>query len=337
MRAIQLIRYGTSNDVLKLNDVKIPDPAEGELRIKVKAAALNPVDYRIRNGDLKLVMKYSMPHGVGFDVAGIVDKLGSGVGNVKVGDAVYGRIDDTLMGAVAEYCLARQDDVAPKPDGISFEEAAAVPLVSLTSWQSIIEPIRGRAMKPGDRVLIHAGAGGVGTSAIQLAKIHGAEVWTTTSTGNLDLVSGLGADHPVDYKTSDYREVCKDLDIVFDTLGGKTSQESLNCLKPGGRLVSISGLPTREFAREKGLSGIFQFLIGMASRKITVPAGKLGISYDFVGMTPSADQLKIISGHIEQGKFKPVIDSIYKMEDFTSAYERQQSGRARGKVIFSIS
>ena len=336
MKAVQLTRYGTSNEVLTLNNVNIPDPVEGKLRIKVRAAALNPLDYLVRNGQMKRVIKYAMPHSVGFDVAGIVDKVGPGVTDVKVGDAVYGRVHDSLMGTVAEYCLARQDDVALKPARLSFEEAAAIPLVALTGWQAIIAPARGKPMKPGDKVLIHAGSGGVGTSAIQLAKAHGAEVWTTTSTKNVEFVSGLGADHVIDYNKTDYCEICKDLDLVFDTLGGETTLESLNCLRSGGRLVSIAGKPTREFAEGRGLLWPVPIIIGLAARKITAAARKLGVSYDFVGMSPSAAELETIADYIERGDFKPIIDSTFKLEDFAKAYERQQSGRSRGKVVISI-
>ena len=336
MKAVQLAGYECSNEVLALNDVEIPEPDAGKLRIKVRAAALNPLDYRIRNGEMKLAMKYAMPHGVGFDVAGIVDKIGPGVSSVSIGDEVYGRVDSSLMGTVAEYCLARAEDVALKPASLSFEEAASIPLVALTSWQAIIEPARGEPMKQGAKVLIHAGAGGIGTSAIQLAKLHGAEIWTTTSTKNVELVSGLGADHVIDYKQSDYRDICKDLDLVFDTLGGDTTMDSLKCLKPGGRLVAITGVPTREFAIDAGLPWILQMVLGFGSRKLTGAAKNLGVSYDFIGMEPNAEQLKIIAGYVEQGQFKATIDSTYKLEDFAKAYERQESGRARGKVVFSI-
>ncbi len=336
MKAVQLTAYGRSNDVLALNDVEIPQPDAGQLRIKVRAAALNPLDYRIRKGEMKLALKYSMPHSVGFDVAGIVDEVGPGVTSVSVGDEVYGRVDSALMGTVAEYCLARAEDVALKPASLSFEEAASIPLVALTSWQAIIEPARGEPMQQGAKVLIHAGAGGIGTSAIQLAKLHGAEIWTTTSTRNVEFVSGLGADHVIDYKQSDYREICKDMDLVYDTLGGDTTMDSLKCLKPGGRLVAITGVPTREFAKDAGLPWILQVILGLGSRRLNAAASKLGVSYDFIGMEPNAEQLKIIAGYVEQGQFKAIIDSTYKMEDFEQAYERQESGRARGKVVFSI-
>lgn len=336
MKALQLLKYGRTNEVLALNDIGIPKPEADQVLIKVGAAALNPLDYRIRNGEMSKVMKYSMPHGVGFDVAGIVEKVGDNVSTVTVGDSVFGRISSSLMGAVAEYCLAFEDDVALKPASLSYEEAASIPLVALTSWQAIIAPQRGQAIEPGTKVLIHAGAGGIGTSAIQLAKVHGAEVWTTTSTKNLAFVSGMGADHVIDYKKDDYRKVCKNMDLVFDTLGGETTIDSLACLQGGGRLVAITGTPTKEFAKDKGLPWVVQFLIGMASRKIVNAAKKMNVSYHFIGMEPNADQLEKISTYIGEGQYKAVIDSIYSLEDFAKAYERQESGRSRGKIVFSI-
>ena len=217
MKAVQISKFGDQS-VLELNDISIPTPAENEVLIKVKAAAVNPVDWKIREGYLQPMLNHSLPLTLGWDVAGEVVVAGTQVTNLKVGDAVYSRPNIAKNGSYAEYMTAVADEVAVKPTSLSWQEAAGVPLTSLTAWQSLYELTNVQA---GERVLIHAGSGAVGQFAIQLAKLRGAYVYTTTSAKNTDLVLGLGADQAIDYHQEDFSEL-KDLDVVFDTIGGET-------------------------------------------------------------------------------------------------------------------
>lgn len=234
--------------------------------VEVVAASVNPVDLKIIEGKLKLILKYKMPLKVGSDFSGKVVKVGSNVKNYQVGDYVYGRVQKDRMGTFTNYLVVNEGDLALKPQNLTFEEAASLPLVALTSYQVLHEAMQ---IKPGDRVLIQAGSGGIGTVAIQLAKLAGAEVATTTSTKNVAFVKELGADHVIDYRKENFVEKLRDYDYVFDTLGGQNLENAFKVVKPGGKVVTISGIPDAKFARSYGLPRWKQALFAIASHKIT--------------------------------------------------------------------
>ena len=307
MKAVQISKFGDQS-VLELNDIAIPTPAENEVLIKVKAAAVNPVDWKIREGYLQPMLNHSLPLTLGWDVAGEVVAAGAQVTNLKMGDAVYSRPNIAKNGSYAEYMTAVADEVAVKPTSLSWQEAAGVPLTGLTAWQSLYELTNVLAS---ERVLIHAGSGAVGQFAIQLAKLRGAYVYTTTSAKNTDLVLGLGADQAIDYHQEDFSEL-KDLDIVFDTIGGETLANSWATLKQGGRLVSIAANPSEEIAAKHGVSAFFCFV------------------------QPNSEQLNEITKLADAGRFKVNIDSEFPLDQVAQAHARSETGRAQGKIIINV-
>src|SRR6266851_9279605 len=249
MKAFIVDRYGKKNGV-RIGEMPDPDVRENDVLVQVHAAAVNLLDSKIRNGEFKLILPYRLPLILGNDVAGVVVRVGSRVRRFKPGDQVYARPPQDRIGTFAEFIAMNEADVALKPKNLTMEEAASIPLVGLTAWQVLIERAN---LKKGQKVLIHAGSGGVGTFAIQLAKHVGATVATTTSTANVDLVKSLGADIVIDYKKEDFENVLHDYDVVLNSLGKDTLEKSLQVLKPGGRLISISGPPDPDFAKNLGL------------------------------------------------------------------------------------
>jgi alcohol dehydrogenase len=251
MRAFVVDRYGKMSG-LRLADMPIPELRDDEVLVQVHAAGVNLLDSKIRDGEFKLILPYRLPLILGHDVAGVVVRVGSRVRRFKPGDEVYARLADGRIGAFAEFSAIKEDDVAIKPKALTMEEAASIPLVGLTAWQALI----GRArLQPGQRVLIHAGSGGVGTFAIQLAKHVGATVATTTSTANVDLVRSLGADIVIDYKKEDFAHILRNYDVVLHSLDKATLEKSLRVLGPGGQLMSISGPPTQRLREASARHG----------------------------------------------------------------------------------
>lgn len=227
-----------------------PEPGPGDLLVRVRAASVNPVDYKIRDGGVKVLIPYAFPLILGNDLAGDVEAIGPGVTRFKVGDAIYSRLDKDRIGTFAEYALVREGAAAKKPALLDYGEAASLPLVGLTAWQVLVDIAR---LQAGQNVLIHAGSGGVGTFAIQLARHIGARVSTTASARNHALVKSLGADVAIDYKTTRFEEVARDQDVVFDTQAGDTLLASFEAVKPGGVVVTVGGRPDAKFARAWGL------------------------------------------------------------------------------------
>lgn len=230
MKAAIIDRYG-KNDLVRVSDVPIPSLGDLDLMVQVRAASVNPVDTKIRDGKLKILLKYHFPLVLGNDLSGVVTAVGSRVKRFEVGDAVYARLDKERMGAFAEYAAVSEGAAASKPKNVTFEEAASLPLVALTAWQALVELGK---LSSGQRVLIHAGSGGVGTVAIQLAHYLGATVLTTVGQRNVDLVKRLGADIAIDYRSARFEEVAKDCDVVLDSAGGDTLLRSFDCVKRGG-------------------------------------------------------------------------------------------------------
>lgn len=309
MKAVRIHQYGDRN-VLKFEDSPIPGINSDDVLVRTVAASVNPVDWKIREGYLKEMIHYSMPLTLGWDVSGIITELGDNVTDFKVGDCVYSRPDISRDGTYAEYVAIRASEIALKPASITHSEAASLPLAGITAWEVLITVAQ---ISEGQKVLIHAGSGGVGSLAIQLAKSRGAYVIATTSAKNSELVASLGADEVIDYTTQDFTEVVKDIDVVFDTLGGDIQTASWSVLKPGGILVSIVSPPSEEKAKE------------------------LGVKSAFVFIQPSAYILEQLALLVDQGKIRPIIGAEFTLEDIDKAHELSESGRAVGKIVLSVS
>lgn len=280
-----------------------------------------------------VILPYRMPLILGHDVAGVVVSVGSRVSKFKPGDEVYARPDDFRIGSFAEFIPVKEASLALKPQGLTMEEAASVPLVGLTAWQALVEVAH---IKRGQKVFIQAGSGGVGTFAIQLAKHLGATVATTTSTANVELVKGLGADVVIDYKTQDFEEVLKDYDVVLHSQDAKTLQKSMRVLKRGGKLVSISGPADPSFAKQIEASGFVRLVIRMLSSGVRRRASSLGIDFAFLFMKANGAQLSEITRLIEQGVIRPVIDKVFPFAQANEALAYVEAGRAKGKVVVRV-
>ena len=330
MKAAYIQRYGNINDV-QLGEQSKPTLTENAVLVKVHAASINPLDLRVLEGEFKTILPVQFPFILGNDFAGTVVEVGANVTQFKVGDNVYAKTD--LNGAFAEYTVVKQSSLALKPDNISMELAASLPLVSLTAWQALVEIANVQA---GQKVLIHAGSGGVGSIAIQLAKHLGATVATTTSSKNIAWVKALGADIIIDYKTTDFEQELKDYDVVLDTQGGHILEKSFNVLKRGGRIVSISGPPDRNLAEAINANWLLKCIIPLLSWSIRHKAKKRGITYSFLFMQPNGQQLSEISKLVESGKINPIVDKTYELSEIKDAFQYVNTGRAKGKVVLKI-
>lgn len=331
MKAMIIDKYGKVP--MRMAEVPTPEINEYEVLAEIHAASINPIDFKIRDGKVKMLLKYEMPLILGNDFSGVITKIGSKVTRFKVGDEIYARPRKNKIGTFAEYIAIHEDDITLKPKDLSFEEAASIPLVGLTSYQALHDIMQ---LQKGQKILIHAGSGGVGTFAIQLAKIMGATVTTTASEAGANLVKSLGADEIINYKTEKFEDILKDYDAVFDTIGGTTLEKSFNIIKSGGNIVSVSGMPNARFGKEFG-SGFFKTLLfSLASKKLTALEKKHNARYSFLFMKPSGDQLRTIANYIEAGKIKPVIDRVFPFEDAQKAMEYSEAGRAKGKIIVKI-
>lgn len=308
MMAVRIHEYG-GPDVLRLEDAPVPVPAAGEVLIRVHAAGINPVDWKIREGRLKGRVEHRLPLILGWDVAGVVETLGPGVTQFKTGDAVYARPDIARDGGYAEYITVRAGEVALKPKSLDFIHAAAVPLAALTAWQALFDAAK---LVAGQRILIHAGAGGVGSYAVQFAHWKGAQVITTAGARNADLVHKLGAGQVIDYTRVRFEDEVRDLDAVFDTVGEEVQQRSWKVLKKGGILVSILAL--------------------------TVPddAAALGLRSAYVFVQPNAAQLGQIAELIDGGHVKPVVETVLPLSEVRQAHILSQSRHARGKIVLRV-
>lgn len=332
MKAYTLKKYGKKED-LALADLAEPVPQDHEVLIDIKSAAVNLLDSKIRDGEFKILLPYKTPFVLGHDLAGVVIKIGSKVSKYKIGDEVYSRPRNYSQGTFAEFIAVHEDDLALKPKNISMNEAASIPLVGLTVWQALVEM---GGLKPGQKVFIQAGSGGVGTFAIQLAKHLGAYVATTTSSKNKDLVKSLGADEVIDYKTQDFEKLLSNYDMVLNSQDSETLQKSLRILKPGGYLISISGPPDPTFAKNFGLNFFLTFVMTLLSFKTRSLAKKLGVRYNFLFMRADGRQLTEITKLIESGKIKPVIDKVFPFNSTNEALAYVAAGRATGKVVIAI-
>ena len=332
MKAFVIDRY-KSKDGGQIVDAPQPPVGDDDVLVQVHAAGVNVLDAKIANGEFKLLLPYRFPLTLGNDVAGVVVEVGARVRRFKPGDEVYARPDKDRIGTFAEFIAMNEADVAIKPDALSMEEAASIPLVGLTAWQALVEMAD---LKPGQKVFIQAGTGGVGTFAIQLAKHLGATVATTASAANFELVKALGADVLIDYKTEDFETMLRGYDVVLHSQDSKTLDKSLRVLKPGGTLISISGPPDPALADQIGLpwyvKQIFRILSYGARRK----AKRLGVTFSFLFMRANGDQLSEITALIDQGIIRPVVERVFPFESTQQAVDFVENGRAKGKVVVKV-
>jgi len=332
MKAFIVDRY-RKNEPLRYGDMPEPVPGQDDVLVEVHAAGLNPLDAKIRDGAFKAFIPYRPPFILGHDVAGIVVGIGSNVRRFKLGDEVYARPRDGRIGTFAERIAIDQADVALKPATMGMADAASIPLVALTAWQALVERA---GLEQGQKVLIHAGSGGVGTVAIQLAKHLGATVATTTSTANVDLVKRLGADIVIDYRNQEFDKLLSGYDVVLNSLDGTTLRKSLEVLKPGGRLISISGPPDPDFATAQGLNWLLRQVIRLLSLGIRRRAAARGVHYSFLFMRANGNQLGQITALIDKGIIRPVVERIFPFDDTNEALALVESGRVKGKVVVKL-
>jgi NADPH:quinone reductase-like Zn-dependent oxidoreductase len=332
MKAIILERYGKKGSVL-LGEMPEPELRDDEVLVQVHAAGVNLLDSKIKSGEFKLVLPYRLPLILGHDVAGVVVRVGPLVRQFKPGDEVYSRPDDFRIGAFAEFIAIKEISLAIKPKALTMEEAASIPLVGLTAWQALIEKAN---LKKGQKVFIQAGSGGVGTFAIQLAKHLGAFVATTTSTANVDWVKRLGADIVIDYKKDDFENILHGYDVVLNSQDSKTLSKSLSVLKPGGKLISISGPPDPAFGEEIRAPWFVKSIMRLLSFGIRRKAKRSNVSFSFLYMKANGGQLREITALIDSGAIRPVVDRIFPFESTQEAMEYIETGRAKGKVVVKM-
>lgn len=332
MKAYTIDRYG-KNERFQLSEVRVPAIDEDEVLVEIHAAGLNVLDSKIKAGEFKIILPYKLPLILGHDVAGVVTRVGSKVRKFKVGDEVYSRPGDFRIGTFAEYIAIRETDLAHKPKNLTMEEAAAMPLVGLTAWQVLVEKAN---IQKGQKVFIQAGSGGVGTIAIQLAKHLGATVATTASEKSFEMLKSLGADVLVDYKKEDFEKILGDYDLVLNSQDGETLEKSLHVLKPGGKIISISGPPTKDFAEEANLPWYVKFITGILSKGIRRKAKRLKVDYSFLFMKSNGQQLEKLAVLIEAGIILPVLDQVFPLDRINEAVTYVEGGRVKGKVVVSV-
>jgi len=332
MKAFTFKRYGKSPD-LGFENVDYPSPGADEILVKVYAVGLNPIDNAIPGGIFKPVLHFTLPATLGSDVAGVVIATGSKVTRFTPGDEIFASLFDTGTGSLAEYALVPESLAAIKPVNLDFVQAASLPMVSLTAWQAFTERAH---LRPGQKVFIPAGSGGIGTIAIQLAKHLGAKVATTTSSANVEWVSQLGTDEVVDYKKQEFEKVLSGYDLVLGTLRGDSIEKSMQILKPGGKIISLIGPLDVSFARARQLNIFLRMILALMSRKIMRLSKKRGLDYSFLFVRPDGDQLTQIGKLIEAGQIKPVIDRVFPFAETQDALDWLQRGHAKGKVVVKI-
>jgi NADPH:quinone reductase-like Zn-dependent oxidoreductase len=332
MKALILKRYGGAGQI-EFADVAKPVIKPDEMLVKVHAAGINAIDNMIPKGMFEPILKFQLPATMGSDVAGVVVEVGSRVIRFKAGDAVFASTFDLGSGTFAEFAAVPEHAAALKPVNLDFVQAAAIPMVGLTSWQALI--VRAQ-LRRGQKVFIPAGAGGIGSFAIQLAKHLGATVGTTTSTGNVEFVRGLGADEVIDYKKQDFQEVLRDYDAVLGTIKGEDLEKAVQVVKTGSHVVSLVGPPDAAFARKRGMNFLMKFVFGLLSRKIIGLAKNRGASYAFLFVHPDGRQLAKIGELLETERIRPVIDKVFPFGQAKEALAYLEQGRAKGKVVLQM-
>lgn len=332
MKALVLKRYGGAGNV-EFAELPRPIIKPDDILVQIHAAGLNPIDNMIPKGSFKPIIKLQLPATMGSDLAGVVIETGSRVTRFKVGDAVFASTFDLGVGALAEYAAVPEHAAALKPDNLDFVQAASVPMVGLTSWQAFAERAQ---LQPGQKVFIPAGAGGIGSFAIQLAKLIGAKVATTTSTANVEFVRGLGADEVIDYKKQEFEGLLRDYDVVLATLRGGELEKSMQVVGPGSKIVSLIGPPDAAFARRRGMNFLMRFVFGLLSRKIIRLAKLRKASYSFLFVRPDGQQLDRIGEHLAASRLLPVVDKVFPFTQAKEGLAYLEQGRAKGKVVVQL-
>ncbi|MGI5132318.1 NADP-dependent oxidoreductase [Pseudonocardia sp. CA-107938] len=329
MKAFVVTHYGPDG----LEEAQIPTPTvdRHDVLVDVRAASINPLDKMVRNGEFKQLLRYRRPFPLGHDLAGVITAVGPDVRDFTVGDEVYARPRDLRIGTFAETIAIDADDVALKPTTLSFAQAAAVPLVTLAAWQALVELAD---VQPGQKVLVHAGAGGLGSTVVQLAKHLGAYVATTAHTRDIDKVRTLGADEAIDYTTTDFTDVVRDYDVVLDSLGPTSLDRSLTVLKRGGLAISVVGPPDPAFAGQLGRP-VFKPLMALLSRKVRRRAKRRGVRYSFFFMRADGAQLATLAALYDNGTLRPVLDRTFDFGETLDAMAYVEQGKARGKIVIT--
>ncbi len=331
MKAFIVEKYG--KDGLRAAVVPRPTVGDRDVLVKVSAASINPLDKMVRNGEFKQLLRYKKPFVLGHDVAGVVARVGPAVRQFKVGDEVYARPRDLRIGTFAEYIAIDQDDVALKPATLTLHEAAALPLVALAAWQTLVDLAH---VRPGQKVLVHAGAGGLGSTVVQLAKHLGAHVATPAHTNDLGRVRGLGADEVIDFTSTDFADVLSGYDVVLDSVGGANLGKSLTVLKPGGLAISVVGPPDAAFAQQLGQPRLRPVMTVM-SAKVRRQARKLGVRYAFFFMQANGVQLRKLADLYDAGHLRPVLDKrSFRFDQTPEALAYVEQGKASGKVVITL-
>ncbi|MEZ4401595.1 MAG: NADP-dependent oxidoreductase [Kofleriaceae bacterium] len=331
MQAVVITRYG-GPEVMALTERPAPAVGPRDVLIAVRAASLNPIDYKLRQGKAKVVLTPSFPIGLGCDVAGVVIAVGPAVTRCAVGDAVFARLEKDRMGGLAHQVAADEAVVARRPAAGSWGEAAAIPLAGLTALQALREVAQ---VQPGQRVLIQAGAGGVGTLAIQIAKHLGAWVATTTSGKNAQLVRSLGADQVIDYTQGPAGAQVGDLDVVLDTLGAGSEPASLAMCRPGGVVVGLSGMPDAAFAQAH-LPAALRPVVWLATRGRRRAAARSGATFRYLFMRPDGAMLAELAAWVDAGVVRPIIHRSFPLAQFRDAFAELEGGHARGKIVVTV-
>ncbi len=332
MKALLLKQYGKSGQ-LEFAEIPRPSIKPDEILVQVHAAGLNPIDNMIPKGMFKPIIKLRLPATMGSDLAGTVVEVGSRVTRFKAGDAVFASVFDLGIGTLAEFAAVPEYAAAHKPANLDFVQAASIPMVGLTSWQAFTERAQ---LKPGQKVFVPAGSGGIGTFAIQLAKHLGAKVGTTTSTANVDLVRSLGADEVIDYKKQEFELSLRGYDAVLGTLRGDELEKAMKIVKPGSTVVSLIGPPDAAFARARGMNFLMKFVFGLLSSKIIRMAKKRESRYSFMFVRPDGRQLGEIGALLESERIRPVIDTVFPFAQAKEGLAYLEQGRAKGKVVVQM-
>ena len=333
MRGYVLQRYGDAS-AMSLREVPEPEAGPGRVLVQVHAAGLNPVDYKIREGRMRLVNPLRLPLVAGSELSGVVIRTGPGVTRFVPGDRVLARVDKSTLGAFAEYAAVDEHLLAKVPDALDLRQAAGMPLAGLTALQALRDRL---GVRPGGRLYISGGAGGVGTMAIQVARWLGAEVATTASGRGIELVTKLGADHVVDYKKEKAGDVLHGYDYAFDLIGGDELSEAFRVVKPGGTVVSIAGVPEPSTARQDlGRGPLLAALFWLASIGVRGQARRRQVSYRYLLMHPSGTDLEVLAGLAQRRQLRVSVDRVFPFSQIPEAFAYLERGRAKGKVIVEM-
>lgn len=312
MKAAQITKYGGSEVVHINQSTPVPnDPSAGKVLVNIRAAGVNPADWKFRDGFFQQMMPLKFPSTLGWDFSGIIEKLGEGVSDYKQGDEVYGQASEITggSGAFAEMALATADSIAPEPKALSHEQAAGLPTVGVSAWQALVETI---GLTNGQKILIHGGAGGIGSIAIQMAKHRGAYVATTVRANDMQYVKELGADEIIDYQTQNFDDLLHDYDAVYDNVGGETYTRSFKILKKGGIIVSMLEQPNQQLMEQFGVKAIFQFT------------------------QVNRERLTKLAQWVDQNNIRVNVDRAFPLEEAGKALDYQKDVHPRGKVVVEI-